>query len=407
MSFVASRIRSAAAGVALALSLAACGSTPSSSQEAVTGAAVMPTGCGDGGPTVLAVAGHANSPAPTMTTTMGQAVANAATAGTPVGVVSIEGVPRLVAAGAFGSEAGNSAAREADRAAFTAGVAGAVSGLRAGTPHAGYVQGVQTAADAVRAACATGGSIYLAGSGLQDTGALDFSRSGLLGADPREVVDFLRANDQLPDLTGISVTLVGIGATAPPQTPLDQASRNDLIAIWTAILEAAGASGVQVDPSPRSGPAPAGVPEVATVPVPEPPVFPTTCSVTNFMLPDTGPVGFLPDVATFRDRATARADLALIADALGECSAAKITLIGTTSSAGEQTPAGEAGRRELSQQRAEAVKAVLVDLGIEVGRITTVGDGQHFVGYENDRDPQGVLLPGPAARNRSVLLTVE
>lgn len=404
--------RTGTAGVLLALSLAtlslvACGNSPAV-PAAVSGPAVMPTGCGDGGPTVLAVAGHANTPAPALTTKMREAVAGAATAATPVGLVSVEGVPRLVEAGAVAADPPSDTVREANQSAFVTGVTEAVRGLRATSPHADYLGATQTAADAVRAACATGGTVYLAGSGLQDTGALDFSKSELLGADPQEVVEFLRTHRQLPDLTGIAVFLVGIGATAAPQAPLDHASRSNLTAIWTEVFKAAGATGVSVDTSPLGGPAPADVPEVTPVTVPAHQAFPATCRVRDFVLPDTGPVGFLPNVATFRDPVTAEAGLRSVADALNACPGAMITLTGTTSSAGPQTPEGAAGRRALSVDRAEAVKSLLVELGagIDPARITTVGKGHRFAGYRNDRDAQGALLPGPAASNRSVLVSV-
>ncbi len=402
----------ATAAATMALTVTACGSgTPLPPIARPPGAAaVMPPGCGTGrGPVVLTVAGHANAPTPALSTAMAQAVITAAADGSPLGLVSIEGLPVLIQAGSFSSDAGNDSARSGDRDTFVSTIGEQVSGVRATTAHADYLRASQIAADAVHAACPTGGTIYLLGSGLQDTGDLNFSAStDLLGATPADVVGFLRGHHELPHMAGVAVVLVGVGDTSAPQTPLDQASKSNLVAIWTAVLQAAGAT-VTVDPSPRGGNGPTTVPQVTPVAVPNPSVFPASCSVTDFRLPDTGPVGFLPDVATFRDPATAHDAVQQIADALAGCHATKITLTGTTSSAGAATPAGDDDRRTLSQQRAQAVKDELTHLSVHpvaTNAITIAGNGFHFAGYENDRDAQGILLPEPATHNRSVLISV-
>ena len=59
---------------------------------------------------------------------------------------------------------------------------------------------------------------------------------------------------------------------------------------------------------------------------------------------------------------------------------------------------------DLSTQRAEAVKALLVEAGAPADRITTSGVGSQFPGYVNDVGPGGKQLPGPATTNRKVLV---
>jgi OOP family OmpA-OmpF porin len=49
-------------------------------------------------------------------------------------------------------------------------------------------------------------------------------------------------------------------------------------------------------------------------------------------------------------------------------------------------------------------KSMLVDLGIAADRITTRGVGSDGPGHIPDVDAHGVLLPGPAARNRAVVV---
>jgi OmpA-OmpF porin, OOP family len=48
---------------------------------------------------------------------------------------------------------------------------------------------------------------------------------------------------------------------------------------------------------------------------------------------------------------------------------------------------------------------VLVSDGAQPDQIVTRGVGWQFRGYQNDQGPGGVLLPGPAENNRSVIVT--
>lgn len=392
--------------ISVAVGLTACGGhTPPAARPGAN--VVMPTGCGNGGPVVLAVADHANAPKPGLTTSATTAIASAVKDGSALGVVSVDGRPQLVAAGAFRSDAQNSAARDQDAQTYASNVTATVQSLRPSAGHLDDLAALRVGADAIHAACSAGGSEYLIDSGLQDTGWLNFaSTPSLLQADPGEVVAYLRAHNELPPLVGIRVTLAGVGYTSPPQVPLDQASRAGLVAIWQAVLIAGGARSVQIDTSPRSGPAPGQAPAVTPVQVPPAVSFPPAPTVPSFVLPDSDRgVAFRPNVATFRDPAAARHVLATIAAGLAS-SASTISLLGTTSSAGELTAHGDADRKALSIARARAVKSALVALGIDPDRITIGGNGYHFSGYVADRDRNGVLLPGPAALNRSVRISV-
>ena len=78
----------------------------------------------------------------------------------------------------------------------------------------------------------------------------------------------------------------------------------------------------------------------------------------------------------------------------------RIELIGTTAKAGPS----EAYRITLSNERAGAVKAVLVELGVSADRITTRGVGATWPGRVNDIAPDGSLIPTAAALNRSVIV---
>jgi outer membrane protein OmpA-like peptidoglycan-associated protein len=240
------------------------------------------------------------------------------------------------------------------------------------------------------------GTVVLVDSGLSTVAPLDFRQRGLLDAPPAETVDALRANNALPGLQGETVVLAGLGDVAEPQPALSPAQRSSLVALWTAIATAGGASCVAVVDEPRGGDAPSDAPAVSVVDVPPPPTI-TPGQATA--LPDDNSVGFQPDTAEFRDRNAARAVLTPFAQFLTESPSRRIALTGTSARAGT-----EAGQVDLSTRRAEAVKALLVELGAPADRISTRGVGSRFPGYVNDVGPGGRQLPGPASANRTVIV---
>jgi hypothetical protein len=97
---------------------------------------------------------------------------------------------------------------------------------------------------------------------------VNFRQPGMLDATPAAVVSFLARRHELPYLTGVTVVLVGLGDTAAPQIPLSISEQNNVVAIWSAIAKAGGATLVRIDPAPLSGRAPAHVPAVSLVRVP-------------------------------------------------------------------------------------------------------------------------------------------
>ena len=143
---------------------------------------------------------------------------------------------------------------------------------------------------------------------------------------------------------------------------------------------------------PSAGPGRVGQDRQPVRAVPVPPTQPVWNSRDPaFAFPDSGPVGFEPDTAAFRDPSAAYAALRRLAGYLAANSPARIELTGTTARWGSL-----AGCRALAQQRANTVKAVLVQMGARPSQIVTRGLGWRFPGYENDQGPDGTLLPGPA-----------
>ena len=322
----------------------------------------MPQVCTKNGPVVFAVAGRQDSPAPVLTGAMQSAAATAVREGSAIGLVDLDGRPRLIMAGAFSDPGVNPVALQAAQQHFLSSLTSAVERTRAAWPHADVLDALNVAGHAIRAACPYGGTIYLEDSGLQETGLVNFRETGMLGAEPADVVSFLARQHDLPHLAGMTVVLAGIGDTAPPQVPLSIGEQDNVTAIWSAIAKAGGATSVRVDPAPLSGPAPAHVPAVLPVPVPAVSSVPgrggtsftacrTCCSSTSTAQPwSPAP---MPSCGPSRERARDRHRLVSIT--------------------GYASPEGSAAYNvALSERRAIAVRDRLIALGLPPAQITRV-----------------------------------
>ncbi len=355
----------------------------------------LPGACDVVGPVVVAAGGRSNMPAPSAEASA-RYLKEAARAGSEVFVVDTGGEPVVLGSVSFTSAAANSVAAQEQMKVAAQRLTTGIEAARAQTPGADPLAALSLASRQIRATSQVG-TIVLVDSGLQTSGVLDFTRKAMLRADPEDLVIGLRESGQMPDLSGLRVFFVGLADVAAPQEPLDLASRNMLIEQWTAIAAAAGSSCVGVDQAPLSGPGPVGAPMVPRVAVPKvQPLVPASKVVL-----DSDTVAFHSDSAQLRDPAFAKQQLAVIAGALDD-SGQSVLLTGTTATDGTQ-----AGRLELSRQRAEAVKALLVELGVPSARIATRGVGTDHPEHVDDLDASGRLIPDKAARNRTVILTVK
>ncbi len=304
-------------------------------------------------------------------------ISSVANAGQQVTLIRVDGSPKVYYQQTFSTTAGNSGAKKTALAAFISQLGNAIAHhARAAVPQADLLTALNKAALATQ----PGGNVVLIDSGLQTVAPLDFRNSNLIDATPSDVVSFLRKQGFLPDLTGRRVLLIGFGNIAAPQQPLDPPQQKSLIAIWTAIAKAGGAACVSVDTNPDDRPEVTGAPPVGSVALPKPPRI-HACGTT--ILNADNHVNFVPNTAEFIDPAGAKATLQQLADKL-QNGGQRVELIGTTATAG--TPDG---RKILSEQRANAVKQVLVDLGIVASRIHTKGVGTNWHGHVPDIGSNG------------------
>jgi OOP family OmpA-OmpF porin len=310
-------------------------------------------------------------------------------------VIDVDGKPAVLRSDGFSSQTPEPGF-ERDRDAFVVGLGEAIDKVRAKSGQVDDLAALDRAARAVKDQ--GGGVVVLLDSGLQTVAPLDFRQPGLLDADAKTVVGFLKGSGALPDLTNDTVVLDGIGDVADPQPSLDVRRQQHLVDLYVQIAKAAGADCVAVLHHPNTGAAPPGVPVVDTVAVPPPTTF--SVGPGPVVLPDDNTVGFQPDSDQFRDSAAAAVALRPLADWIKASPTGRLQLTGTTARLGDK-----AGQVDLSRRRAERVRDTLVSLGADQNRVTADGVGSYFPGYQPDQGPNGTLLPGPAQQNRQVIVT--
>jgi outer membrane protein OmpA-like peptidoglycan-associated protein len=383
-----------ALAVVSSLALAACGGAEVATAPESLGECVLPAA-----PVAIVIGQRANSPAipETGTDLLGAALNHAIDSETRLTLIEVDGDPDQMESQPLELRSKNGPAREDERRRLRESAGQAIVATQADDSQADLLDALQLAARDIRAH-ADDGTILVSDSGLSTAGALDYTQPGLLLSQPDDLVAYLEQRRALPDLTGITVVLSGIGDTAEPQPDLPVDIQARLVDHWTSIAEAAGANCVYVDPAPATLDSAAGLPAVSVVAVPEPPEPKLIPSEPLRLGEET--VAFLSNSDEMIDRDQARSNLLPLADEL-KASGLRVELVGTTATAG--TPEG---RQQLSQMRADAVKALLVDMGVPAERIDTRGVGINHPQHVPDLADDGLLLPGPAAQNRAVFVTV-
>ena len=356
--------------------------------------------CGHPQGVIIIVGAHRNAPAPELGPALTCQLSGAVQAGAPVRIVISDGQPQVidprlqpVTGGTLAQQASPRAKQDVQR------VQQVIADARPGSAGADDLAALAIAADEAHALGVPAAELVLLDSGLDDRGALNFTVPGMVAATPSEVAGQLKSTRNLPDLSGFTVVLAGIGYTAAPQLALSAKWRANLTQIWTTVAATAGAK-VQVIPQPGQSPSVVTNEPVQLVPVPSSGEVRPAARAT-IVFTGTSPVRFEPDTASFVDQASVVQALRPIASWLAASSSRHAWLQGTTADVGPLT-----GQVALSLQRADHVRSVLVSLGAAPGQITTSGVGSHFPQFVRDRNAAGALLAAPATLNRSVRITL-
>jgi outer membrane protein OmpA-like peptidoglycan-associated protein len=309
-------------------------------------------------------------------------------------VVAVDGEPRIATSIDLLSAAQNPDSRQREEEQQKYQLRAALAGLQPKTAEVDLLAGIALGARSLNHAPKT---MVVEDSGVSTKGVLRFQQPGMPDADPNEVADSLQRQGELPpDLKGVNVVLRGFGDVVLPQQALGIAKRNNVIAIWKAVLTRAGAN-VSVDDTPRQGNSwPDNAPAVTPIPIAESPlpsvVEPVALPAAEYFEPDSGRLidadRAVEVLRPFAEEATR--------------SGADIDLIGTTARDGDRD-----GQIQLSRQRAEVLKTLLVEqLNVPADKVTTDGVGSYGPTYVPDHDAAGNLLPAAAAQNRTVWISI-
>src|SRR4051794_40433567 len=392
------RATAVAMALPVLLMVAGCGGDPTASSSAPDVAPAGHISCPlPDGPVAIAASTRADSPALEGTPSIEAVFQHAVSEEEHVTLFDTDSSPSKLGEISLASTAKNSQARDQESANQLSRLNSGLHRIRANAPEAEPLGALDQASRSVHSQN-TRGTVVLMDSGLQTAGALRYQSENLLLASGQDIVGYLRTSKELPDLSGLTVVLSGIGDTSRPQASLDIASRNRLVEQWTAIAKAGGAACVHVDSQPLTNAAPTSLPRVSRVTVPKPTRPKLHLDRAIALREDS--VGFQDNSDKLRDPSLARKALQTLATQIRE-GGHRVSLVGTTATAGN-----EQGRRQLSLERAEAVKHVLTSLGVPAGDISTRGAGIHYAAHVKDLDREGNVVPEAAIKNRAVFLTV-
>jgi len=314
----------------------------------------------------------------------------AAAQGSDFQLVVGDGAPYVAADERLTVDAADDAGRQGQREANRETIDAAVQEASARTPESDLLAALTLAAQ--HPVSAPGLRVMVVrDSGLSTTGVLDFRQPGLLDADPEEVADSLADVGQLPALAGVQVVFQGVGETLPAQEDLDPVRKVQLESIWGAVLRRAGAVDVQfespTDQHPPSGDLPPVTPVALSAPL--------RCSDGTLTISGGG-MAYRPATSELLDPDAAEDLMRPVAERIiSQGLVAEV--FGRYAAVGDENR-----RRELTEERAQAVANVLIDLGVPVSQLRVLGLGSDFPGYVPDRDAAGRLIPATAALNRTV-----
>ncbi len=309
--------------------------------------------------------------------------------------------------------------------------------LIADSPEVDLLAAIREAKSALSASRANGiedKRIIIIDTGISTSGDLNFVDMDFINTWPDidTIVKQLSSYEGvgvLPDLSGISVTLLGtvdgLAETGGPQKA-STADKIYLKDLWTSIIQACGAKEVNCEaaagwstPNIYTEDETSRFSYVSVIAFNHKPIFDfSDLPAIGSNDPDTQPtmpeppiavklesecIGFKPDSAELLNEKNATNMLKPYAEDLktylSRFQDEKIWIVGTTAT----TQKGGEGSITLSLQRADAVKRLLLDLGISEDKLVTIGLGARFP-WHVDEYPQGSFDTKEAQANRAVWL---
>lgn len=280
----------------------------------------------------------------------------------------------------------------------------ALSKARAKTPEIDTLSAISLSArdlQSVTGECKK--TLLIFDSGLSTASLLDFSSQNLIAEPVENIVAQLKELHAIPELSGIDeIIWVGLGYTCGEQQPLTEDYRYRLQEIWKGILTAGGAGEERItfDPMPVTGDGYEDVPVCSTVPVVTNALELTGASeLPEAIVWDGDSICFEANSAVFLDEPAVLEKMKPVADYLMKDATRIAYLFGTTAT----TNTGDLGLG-LSEERADACRALLLRMGVQEQQVIAIGLGQleHPLRVR-DVDREGRQIEAMAKKNRSVI----
>ena len=306
------------------------------------------------------------------------------TLGGSASLVITDGNPQVIGPVRFDEEKANSVQQEKTDKKKSAEVAEMVKSAAASTPETDLISALSLSARLAASGTAEDKQIVIRHSGVNTADSLPMQELDLVSSDITDLIDQLDAEALIPDLQGVKIHFFGLGDVAGSQQALSKKQVKWLQSFWQSFFERSGAE-VTFHADIVSGNALTNGHSVTPV---------TPAEGVNFVKFSSKKVEFKPDSDDFLDEETARSAIAEVAAQMKEGSAHYI-IAGSTAKV--DNPAQD-GPARLSLLRAQAVRQVLVDAGVDAERLTCVGLGNEVTSV---RDMQ------EEANNRAVYLVAE
>lgn len=306
------------------------------------------------------------------------------TLGGSASLVITDGNPQVIGPVRFDEEKANSVQQEKTDKKKSAEVAEMVKSTAASTPETDLISALSLSARLAASGTAEDKQIVIRHSGVNTADSLPMQELDLVSSDITDLIDQLDAEALIPDLQGVKIHFFGLGDVAGSQQALSKKQVKWLQSFWQSFFERSGAE-VTFHADIVSGNALTNGHSVTPV---------TPAEGVNFVKFSSKKVEFKPDSDDFLDEETARSAIAEVAAQMKEGSAHYI-IAGSTAKVDNPTQDGPA---RLSLLRAQAVRQVLVDAGVDAERLTCVGLGNEVTSV---RDMQ------EEANNRAVYLVAE
>jgi outer membrane protein OmpA-like peptidoglycan-associated protein len=215
------------------------------------------------------------------------------------------------------------------------------------------------------------------------------------------VTDYLTYSDSLILFEqNTTIDWYGLGDVAEPQMALSNHNRNNLKAIWEAIITRGKGKVVFHDDAPGNKVLD-GLPEVSVVDL-QPQPLPQMVTATQPIIFSEATLHFEPNLAVFIDQQAALDTLRPYAAMLANDPTLFVHLVGTTASFwGDDSLAAS---YQLSQERADKVRDTLIALGAPAKQMETEGQAYLDIWHLDEYDQFGNYLPNVASQNRKVVM---